>query len=145
MTAYIAEVEGRLEMLSGIDRVGTALSLAAALDNPARRGVEVFVCHLQERPGVNQRSVGPVCQIVQDVFGIVFSVRVRNDTNSARAATKLESARQTVRESLLGWCPPSAEVAIEMAASDLVKMEPNQVWWMDRYTTQHIEIAQEHT
>ncbi len=145
MTDYIEEVESRLETLSGIDRVGTALSLAAALDNPARREIEVFVCHLQERPGANQRSVGPVCQVAKDVFGIVFSVRVRNDTNSTRAAAKLKSARKAVRKSLLGWCPPSAEVAIEMVGSDLARMKPNQIWWMDRYTTQHIEIAQEHT
>lgn len=141
--SVLTEIESRIESeASDVDRVGTALSLAMALEQSARSSVEVFVCPLAERPGPNQRATGPVLQHVSDTIGVVFSVRALNDQDGARAANKLELARTSVRRALLGWCPPSASMHIELAPGDLVKMAPGQVWWLDRYTTEH-QVSQE--
>jgi hypothetical protein len=142
--SVLTEIDARIEAdASGIDRVGTVLSLAMAMGQSVRADVEVFICPLAERPGPNQRITGPVLQQVTDTIGVVFAVRARNDKDGARAASKLELARASVRQALLGWCPASATRHIELAPSDLVKMEPGQVWWLDRYITEHLEIAQE--
>jgi hypothetical protein len=142
--SLLTEIDARIEAeTSGIDRVGTVLSLAMAMGQSVRADVEVFVCPLAERPGPNQRATGPVLQQVTDTIGVVFAVRARNDKDGAKAASKLELARASVRRALLGWCPASATRHIELAPSDLVKMEPGQVWWLDRYTTEHHEFSQE--
>lgn len=120
---------------SPIDKVGMALALAAAIDRNPSRAVEVYVVPIGERPTGNARTTGKALQEVQVTIGVVIALRAINDPDGERGTDKLQQVRDAVRNALLGFTPNGATTHFLMAASDLVRMAPGGLWWLDRYTT----------
>lgn len=130
-------IEARLQPLvpEHLNRVETALELAAVMDRPPQAGVAAWVVPLAERPEGTKRLVGPALQKVDLLFGVVIAVRSVNDPRGTQGNDQLDAARQAVREQLFGWQPGDSLLPILMAPSDLIKMEKSTIWWIDRYTT----------
>jgi hypothetical protein len=137
------EIEARLKSIDQdvIYRTDAVLSLDTAMDQSRQSGVYAYIVPLAERPNPSDIMSGPVRQLVVDVFGVLFVVNTPNDTQGKRSLEKLTTARKEVRELLQGWQPDSATAPCERVASDIMKMQKSQVFWLDRYTTQHIETA----
>jgi len=131
----LASTKARLDAVADIDKVGTAISLAAALDRKPGRAVEAFVVPISERPGDSRRVTGLALQEVQVTVGVVIAIRALNDPDGERGHDRLESVRDAVRDELLGWTPNGATVPYLVGNSDLVKMAPGALWWLDRYLT----------
>jgi len=49
-----------------------------------------------------------------------------------------------VRNQLFGWQPDGAELPYLLGGGDIVKMEKDTIWWMDRYTTSIRRRAAQH-
>lgn len=139
----LTEIEARLQGIeqSVVYRATAVLSLDSALEHSRQSGVYVYLVPLAERPESSSLLSGPVRQRVTDVFGVLFVINTPNDTEGKRSLEKLISARHSVRQLLQGWHPASADQPCERMASDMMKMQKSTVFWLDRYTTQHIETA----
>jgi len=134
----LTETEARLESIADtpLDNVGSAISLAAAMERPPVNGVSGFVVPVAEQPEKSQRVSGPAVQKIMVTIGVVFAVRSLNDRTGERGSQKLETARDAVRDALFGWQPESATGPYLLSSSGLIRMEQNTLWWMDRYQTQ---------
>lgn len=134
----LIETEARLEAMadSPLDRVGSAISLAAATDRAPNAGVSCFVVPVAEQPEKSQRVSGPAVQKVLVTVGVVFAIRTLNDPDGERGSQKLETARNAVRQALFGWQAEGATAPYLLSSSGLIRMENNVVWWVDRYQTQ---------
>ena len=134
----LASTESRIESItdSPIDRVGSAISMAAATDRAPNASVSCYVVPVAESPAGNTHVSGRALQKVQITVGVVFAIRTLNDPDGERGSAKLETARNTVRDALFGWQPDSADVGYLLSASGLIRMDKNVIWWIDRYQTQ---------
>ena len=134
----LTETEARLEAIadSPLDRVGSAISLAAVTDQTLDAGVSCFVVPVAEQPEKSQRVSGPAVQKVLVTVGVVFAISSQNDPDGERGSQKLETARDAVRQALFCWQAEGATAPYLLSASGLIRMENNVVWWVDRYQTQ---------
>ncbi|OPX57070.1 hypothetical protein SAMN02745127_02069 [Oceanospirillum multiglobuliferum] len=134
----LMETEARLEAIADslLDNVGSAVSLATAMERPPVNGVSCFVVPVAEQPEKNQRVSGPAVQKVLVTVGVVFAIRTLNDPDGERGSQKLETARDAVRQALFGWQAEGTTAPYLLSTSGLIRMENNVIWWMDRYQTQ---------
>jgi hypothetical protein len=135
MSSLIQIIQQRLENTPGIDRVGLALNLASAVERRPDRDVECFVFPVSERPTKDKRATGRVLQEVVITVGVVIAIRALNDAHQERSTDRLETARNTVRELLLGWTPEGTHVRLIMAGGDLVRMVSGGIYWLDKFET----------
>lgn len=140
----LENTEGRLSSLAEINRVGSGIALAAVLGRAPQTGSSAWVVLLSERPTGNTRTAGSALQKVELTVGVVLAVRILNDQSGSKGSSALQAARAAVRDRLYGWQPEEAELPYLMGASDLVKMEKDTIWWMDRYTTSIRRRAAQH-
>jgi hypothetical protein len=141
----LLSTEQRIEAIddSPINKVGSAISLAAAMDKSPSSGVNCFVVPVDERPEASKRVSGPALQKIMVTIGVVFAVRSLNDPTGEKGSARLEDARNAVRDALFGWQPESATGPYLLANSSLIRMDKNTLWWMDRYQTQIQRRAQQ--
>lgn len=140
----LESTEARLTDQPGINRVGSAIALAAVLDSKPQTGVGAWVVLLSERPTGNTRTVGQALQKMDLTIGVVLAVRSLNDQSGSKGSAALQLARDAVRNQLFGWQPDGAELPYLLGGGDIVKMEKDTIWWMDRYTTSIRRRAAQH-
>lgn len=121
---------------SPINKVGSAISLAAAMDKAPSNGVNCFVVPVDERPEASRHVSGPALQKIMVTIGVVFAVRSLNDSTGEKGSARLEGARNAVRDALFGWKPEEATAPYLLGNSTLIRMDKNTLWWIDRYQTQ---------
>lgn len=120
---------------SPLDKVEMVLELATATDHEPARPVECYVIPVSERPINTPRTTGLARQEVAVTVGILLGIRSLNDTTGSRSRDRLKPVRDAVRNALYGWTPEGATTHYMLAGSDLVRVLPGGIWWIDRYTT----------
>lgn len=121
--------------------VGTALELSAVLKVGVPRLPAAYVVLLGESPSPNARSTGPSRQEVPVQFGVVLALSATNSPTADSAIDALQEHRLAVRQSLMGWTPGSGMDAIELGRSDLLRLVPGTVYWLDRFSTRYQQEA----
>lgn len=121
--------------------VGSALSLASVMNTSATRSPAAFVVPISEQPQSNHRDIGAAMQDVQVELGVLIVLTSRNDPSGAKGAALLAECRTAVKKALYGWQPMEGFEPLLLARGDLVKMAPNVIYWMDRFTTIYTEEA----
>lgn len=120
---------------AGISEVGMTLDLVKVIERTPKKPVECYVFPVSETPGSNERASGPARQKLNITVGVVIGIKASNDSRGERSADKLESVRAAIRDSLFGWKPQEAKTHFLLGKSQLIKMVPGGVWWLEQFTT----------
>ena len=118
-----------------VEKVATIADLSLAFTGTVNAREVAYVVPLSERPRVSRSLSRKAMQDVDLVFGVVICVSVLNDNDGMRSRSKLESARNAIRNQLFAWIPEGASQGLQLGPSDLIKIEKGTMWWMDRYIT----------
>lgn len=120
-------------------KVGDALQYAAVTTG-VQHGAECYVVRMSERAESNQRATGPVRQRITVSIGVVIGIASRNSRHGNDDA--IDSYRQAVRNSLLGWHSPQLDIEpLEYERGDLTSMHAGSVYWTERFTTRYYQEA----
>jgi len=120
---------------SPIDKVGLSFDLTTVVDRHPARQVECYLIPVSERPIDTPRTTGLARQEVAVTIGVLLGIRSLNDATGSRSRDRLQPVRNAVRDALYGWTPDGATTHYMLASSDLVRVVPGGIWWIDRYTT----------
>ena len=131
----------RVDGKSPFRLVDSALSLSSVLSKPIKQSPVAYIVPVSERPGRNERTIGKAMQSLDITFGVVIAVSNINDPSGKRGNAVLESLRKNIRDALFGWSPTSNHQPILLGAGDLVSMDKNGIWWLDKFTTTTYEEA----
>lgn len=142
----LEQVEQRLEAIQVNNKplfryVDSALSLSTVLNNPINQSPAAFVVPVSDRPGKNAQDIGPALQKVSRTIGVVIALKSVNDPTGKRGSELLESTRESVRKALFGWSPSTAYSQFELGPSDMITMNNNGIWWLDKFVTDTYEEA----
>jgi len=119
--------------------VKSAIDIVSEMQKPLNVSSIAFIVPLEESPSGNQRDMGLALQKINKTVGVLIGIRTagRNEDDSS----KLELLRQTLRNSLYGWQVDTNHSPFLLAASNLQQLQERQLFWMDRFTTEHYEEA----
>lgn len=139
----LSAVKQKLKAIDGqpFKLVNSALSLASVLEKPIKQSPALYVIPIADRPGKEQRTTGQLLQNVTTTFGVVIAVKSINNPTGSDAEDKLEEYRELIQNALFGWRPTSEHVPILLGGGDLVSMNKNGVWWLDKFTTSNYAEA----
>jgi len=134
----LSEIRRRIENMthSPIGFVGTELDLNTALQRQPLADIECYVIPLKEQAGENQRSSGPVVQMITVTTGVVFVARTGQTSAERPQTDRLEQARSAIRDEILGWAPTGASSRLLQAGSEIIRVDPDALWWIDCYQSQ---------
>ena len=113
----------------------------AALDKKPIAQPTVFVLSLGYKVSSNQRDSGPALVRQNDTVGIVIAVRNAHDSRGKQAKVTLDEYRQSVRNLLFGWVPNDGYEPLMISNGRLLKFKEHTVFWLDEFTTSHLEQA----
>lgn len=119
--------------------VKSAVDMVSEMQKPLNVATIAFIVPLEEVPSINQREMGYALQNVNQTFGVLIGLRIggRNEDDS----DKLEVLRTALRNSLFGWQLNGEYTPLLLATSNLQQLQERQLFWMDRFTTEHLEEA----
>ncbi|MBL4832648.1 MAG: hypothetical protein JKY26_01630 [Pseudomonas sp.] len=119
--------------------VKSAVDMVSEMQKPLNVATIAFIVPLEETPSVNHREMGPALQNITQTFGVLIGLRIggRNEDDS----DKLEVLRTALRNSLFGWQLNGEYTPCLLATSNLQQLQERQLFWMDRFTTEHLEEA----
>lgn len=119
--------------------VKSAVDMVSEMQKPLNVATIAFIVPLEEVPSINQREMGYALQNVNQTFGVLIGLRIggRNEDDS----DKLEVLRTALRNSLFGWRLNREYTPLLLATSNLQQLQERQLFWMDRFTTEHLEEA----
>ena len=142
----LTDVEQRLDAIrvdgkSRFRLVDSALSLSSVLSKPINQSPVAYVVPVAERPGRNERTIGTAMQSLDITFGVVIALTNRNDPTGKRGNAVLQALRDEVRQALFGWSPNVEHHSILLGPGDLVSMDKNGIWWLDKFTTKTYKEA----
>lgn len=133
----LSAIKSQLKAIDGkpFKYVYSALSLASVLDKPITQSPALYIISIADRPGKEQRTTGQLLQKVDVSFGVVIALRSVNNPTGEAANDELEQYRKHIKDALFGWQPTSEHIPILLGSGDLVSMNKNGIWWLDKFTT----------
>jgi len=137
----IAEIIARLDAdkpALGLKLVAGAAAFARAADANPTATPAVFVIPLDESPGAPPFS-GDDIQKIDVAVGVVLVLSSVADPRGAAAQTDLQTLRDNVKASLLGWEPLTGFATLSRGRSTLLAFRDAHMWWQDIYLSSFYE------
>ena len=135
----------RLEALDIIDVKGAAGLMAARKDN--RRNC-VYVAPVMEEPlgepsdqYTGEGVIQHVRQMVMVHVALIYVLRDFSDGRGEGQLATLDSIRDAVQQSLLGWMPDGAAGPVFMAGSEVIEPEGEVFLWQDIFRFQRLHTS----
>jgi hypothetical protein len=136
----LAQVSAHLRAAAGnpFIEIGTALSLAAAQDNPPQRDPVAWV-YPSAAAGESSGRVNATRQRITTRIGVVFYLRPRaNDPGGGKSADPIERLYTWLRGALIGWVPdPATGNPMEFQRGYLAGLDEGGVFWAEEYAIDH--------
>jgi len=116
-----------------------ATSILDVTSKPLTSQTVAFVVELDFTPDTNNRQMGPPSQNVTDLVGIL--VGYRGTGRLTQDSLVLDELNKQVRKYVFGWSPSDDHTPFLLAKSGMYKIQDRQLFWMNRFTTEHLEEA----
>lgn len=113
--------------------VGGVLEATQAMDIGARPPV-AFVAVASEKPEPN-RTQGVHDQKVPTVIAVLMCLPVERRDGAMKLTDAAEATRLAVIESLTGWTPPGARLAMDYAGYRVLNMAEGMAWLEASFST----------
>lgn len=106
----------------------------------AREGLKsvpaAFVLPLMDRASASDtQDESVILQYVAERFGVVLVVSNVRDAQGANAHDDLQSLRDAVIDSLLGWQPSAGYSPVEYGGGRMLALNGNDLWWQVDFVT----------
>ena len=124
-------------------KVESAIDLANAMDGVVKPSPVAYVIEVSRRPGNNQRDMGKAVQNVKTTIGVVIGIGKINDPQGTKAKAAVAPILKLTRETLFGFKPTLDCTPMLLGAADPVGVNKHALWQLERFTTEHLEEAQQ--
>lgn len=137
----IDEIIARLEAdkaALGLKLVAGAAAFARAAEANPTATPAAYVIPLDESPGAPPFS-GDDIQKIDVMVGVVLALSNVADAKGAAAHTDLQTLRDAVKASLLGWAPATGYATLSRGRSTMMAFRDGHLWWQDIYLSSFYE------
>lgn len=113
--------------------VGSAMTVAAALQDGLRREVELYVVPLPGSYSAASKDLGPLSQQGVEAFAVVAGLKTYNDARGVSGNAKLDGIKREILRALVGWQPTANADRIELVATEPMGVKKDNFWFICRF------------
>lgn len=133
-----AELNGQRLFVS----VSEAVDLAKAMQAPLKNSPVAYVVEISRRPSSDSRTIGRPMQNIKTEIGVVIGISKVNDPQGTKTKAKVAPILMQTRKTLFGFEPNEDCSALLMGNADPIGVTKDTLWQLERFTTEHLEVAE---
>ncbi len=131
-------VERLRTQVSALRRVEGVAEIESAMTATSGKSPSAYVAVVAEQGGPRRGASGCFIQSVDAVVAVVLCLRNYSASAAGAAATvDLDQVLIPMRQALLNWRHPNAELVFEFGRGNLIDYVAGTVWWQDTFLTRY--------